>query len=90
MIPVSKDDFDKMSKAICEKVLAFNSSSHYNEFVENLVKDLCLDCKILSVVSQFHCQLTIFLLCSSATPNAQKGQNSCGIVAFDKVERGES
>lgn len=43
MIPSSKDDFEKLSKAITEKVQMFNQSKHYNDFLEGLVKDLALD-----------------------------------------------
>jgi len=43
MIPSSKDDFDKLSKAITEKVQMFNQSKNYNDFVEGLIKDLALD-----------------------------------------------
>ena len=47
MVPQSKEDFDQFSKAITEKVQLFSSSSHYNDFVEGLIKDLTLDCKFL-------------------------------------------
>jgi len=43
MIPTTKDDFKQFSKAISEKVQQFNESSHYNDFVEGLIKDLALD-----------------------------------------------
>jgi len=43
MVPSSKDDFDKLSKAITEKVQMFNQSKNYNDFVEGLIKDLALD-----------------------------------------------
>jgi translation initiation factor 3 subunit J len=43
MVPSSKDDFEKLSKAITEKVQMFNQSKHYNDFVEGLIKDLALD-----------------------------------------------
>jgi len=43
MVPQSKEDFDQFSKAITEKVQLFSSSSHYNDFVEGLIKDLTLD-----------------------------------------------
>ena len=45
MVPSSKDDFEKLSKAITEKVQMFNQSKHYNDFVEGLIKDLALDRK---------------------------------------------
>jgi len=43
MVPNSKDDFDKLQKAISEKVQSLSGSSYYNDFVENLIKDLSLD-----------------------------------------------
>ena len=43
MVPTSKDEFEKLSKAICEKVQLYNQSSHYNDFIEGLIKDLALD-----------------------------------------------
>ena len=48
MVPQSKEDFDQFSKAITEKVQLFSSSSHYNDFVEGLIKDLTLDRKFLA------------------------------------------
>lgn len=48
MVPQSKEDFDQFSKAITEKVQLFSSSSHYNDFVEGLIKDLTLDRKFLN------------------------------------------
>jgi DNA polymerase II small subunit/DNA polymerase delta subunit B len=50
MIPSSKDDFEKLSKAITEKVQMLNQSKHYNDFVEGLVKDLALDRKCEKVL----------------------------------------
>lgn len=47
MIPTSKDDFDQFNKAIVEKVQLFSNSSHYNDFVEALIKDLTLDRKFI-------------------------------------------
>ena len=45
MVPDSKDDFEKLQKAISEKVQSLSGSSHYNDFVEDLIKDLSLDRK---------------------------------------------
>ena len=39
--PSSKDDFDKLSKAITDKLSEFESSEHYQDFIENIVKTLC-------------------------------------------------
>jgi len=43
MVPDSKDDFEKLQKAISEKVQSLSGSSHYNDFVEDIIKDLSLD-----------------------------------------------
>ena len=45
MVPDSKDDFEKLQKAISEKVQSLSGSSHYNDFVEDIIKDLSLDRK---------------------------------------------
>lgn len=42
MEPRSKDDFDKMRKAIAAKVTKYDTSTHFSKFVEALAKDLCL------------------------------------------------
>ena len=43
IVPNSKEEFDKLQKAIVEKVSSCSGSSHYQDFVENLIKDLSLD-----------------------------------------------
>lgn len=43
MVPVSKSEFENFQKALVEKISAFNNSDHYNDFMENLVKELCID-----------------------------------------------
>ena len=60
MVPDSKDDFEKLQKAISEKVQSLSGSSHYNDFVEDLIKDLSLDrksfktrCSFLNRVLEF-------------------------------------
>lgn len=45
MVPSTKEDFEAFGKAICEKIRMFNSSDHYNEVLEQIVKDLSLDSK---------------------------------------------
>ena len=45
MIPETSVQFDELSKAVVEKVQLFPTSTHYNDFVENLIKELTLDCK---------------------------------------------
>ena len=39
--PSSKEEFEKLSKAITDKLSEFESSEHYQDFIENLVKSLC-------------------------------------------------
>ena len=46
MVPVDKEDFDQFEKALNEKISMFASSEHYPDFVERLVKSLCLECKL--------------------------------------------
>ena len=45
MVPETSEQFDDFSKAVVEKVQLFSTSTHYNDFVENLIKELTLDCK---------------------------------------------
>ncbi len=46
MVPATKEEFDTLTKAIVEKVQIFSSASYYNDFVENLIKELTLDRKL--------------------------------------------
>lgn len=46
MVPVDKEDFEQFEKALSEKITMFASSEHYSDFVESLVKSLCLECKL--------------------------------------------
>jgi len=46
MIPVTKEDFDSFSKALCEKIRLFNNSEHYNDLLESITKDLVLDMSV--------------------------------------------
>ena len=39
--PTSKEQFDDLAKAITDKLSNFESSEHYQDFIENLVKSLC-------------------------------------------------
>ena len=41
MNPSTKEEFEDLSKAITDKLSNFESSEHYQDFVENLVKSLC-------------------------------------------------
>jgi len=43
MVPETSEQFDELSKAVVEKVRLFSTSTHYNDFVENLIKELTLD-----------------------------------------------
>lgn len=60
MSPVSKDEFEEFQKAISEKIASFENSEHYPEFVENLVKSMCMTLstitlkKIKTDVEAFH------------------------------------
>ena len=61
MVPDSKDDFEKLQKAISEKVQSLSGSSHYNDFVEDIIKDLSLDRKF-SNLKIFQIFWAIFLV----------------------------
>merc|ERR1712025_704534 len=39
--PSTKEEFEDLSKAITDKLSNFESSEHYQDFIENLVKNLC-------------------------------------------------
>jgi len=60
MSPVTKQDFEEFQKAISEKIANFSNSDHYPEFVEALVKDMCMTLntvtlkKIKTDVEAFH------------------------------------
>ena len=45
MAPVSKEDFESFEKELAEKITNFSSSEFYPEFVEKLVRRLCVDRK---------------------------------------------
>ncbi len=45
IIPVTKEEFDQLEKAINDKLSQHVSSDHYNDFVASLVRNLCLDRK---------------------------------------------
>merc|ERR1712080_443929 len=60
MSSVTKQDFEEFQKAISEKIANFSNSDHYPEFVEALVKDMCMTLntvtlkKIKTDVEAFH------------------------------------
>jgi len=60
MSPVTKEDFQEFQKAISEKIANFSNSDHYPDFVEALVKDMCMSLntitlkKIKTGVEAFH------------------------------------
>jgi len=43
MAPVTKEDFESFEKELAEKITNFSSSEFYPEFVEKLVRRLCVD-----------------------------------------------
>ena len=50
MAPENKEEFDEFEKAIAKKVQSLSSSSNYPDFIEQLIKDLCIDRKCYSIV----------------------------------------
>lgn len=45
MCPSSKDDFTEFEKLLKEKICQFEKSVHYANFLESLVRELCISCK---------------------------------------------
>jgi len=43
MTPVTKEDFELFEKELAEKIGGFSSSEYYPEFVEKLIRRLCVD-----------------------------------------------
>jgi len=86
MVPSSKDDFDKLSKAITEKVQMFNQSKHYNDFLEALVKDLALDLPATQLKQvKIHVE-TLHSTKVKAEQSAKKGKGKKGSTI--KLDRG--
>jgi len=86
MVPSSKDDFDKLSKAITEKVQMFNQSKHYNDFLEALVKDLALDLPATQLKQvKIHVE-TLHSTKVKAEQSAKKGKGKKGSTI--KMDRG--
>ena len=50
MTPVTKEDFELFEKELAEKIGGFSSSEYYPEFVEKLIRRLCVDRKFSPVV----------------------------------------
>ena len=51
MAPVTKEDFESFEKELAEKITNFSSSEFYPEFVEKLVRRLCVDRKFCFIGS---------------------------------------
>lgn len=46
MNPSSKDDFTEFGKLLKEKITQYEKSLHYASFLEALVRDVCISCKL--------------------------------------------
>jgi hypothetical protein len=45
MNPSSKEEFDEFQTAIAEKVQSYTKSPHFPAFVEDLIRNICVNCK---------------------------------------------
>lgn len=45
MIPSSKEDFDEFGKLLVKKMSVFVASQHFPGFVEDVVRNVCVNCK---------------------------------------------
>ena len=77
MVPVTKEDFENFEKELAEKVTGFSSSEYYPEFVEKLVRRLCVDRKFclpffINGIEQPRKSFTIFAVPAPAIKNIKK------------------
>jgi len=49
LVPETKEDFESFGKAVSEKVQRFSTSEHYEDMVENVVKEICIDLNTASL-----------------------------------------
>lgn len=45
MCPSSKEDFAEFEKLLKEKIIQFEKSVHYSNFLDSLFQKLCVSCK---------------------------------------------
>ncbi|KAK0144904.1 Eukaryotic translation initiation factor 3 subunit J-A [Merluccius polli] len=45
MCPSSKEDFTELEKMLKEKIIQFEKSEHYSNFLDSLFQELCISCK---------------------------------------------
>ena len=55
MNPSSKDDFTEFGKLLKEKITQYEKSLHYASFLEALVRDVCISCKLKDRHPRIHC-----------------------------------
>lgn len=55
MNPSSKDDFTEFGKLLKEKITQYEKSLHYASFLEALVRDVCISCKLNQRHPRIHC-----------------------------------
>lgn len=55
MNPSSKDDFTEFGKLLKEKITQYEKSLHYASFLEALVRDVCISCKLSEKHPRIHC-----------------------------------
>lgn len=54
MNPSSKDDFTEFGKLLKEKITQYEKSLHYASFLEALVRDVCISCKLSARYPRTH------------------------------------
>jgi hypothetical protein len=45
MDPSSKEEFDELQTAISKKIQLYTKSPHFPVFVEDLIRNICVNCK---------------------------------------------
>ncbi|TRY67102.1 hypothetical protein TCAL_14691 [Tigriopus californicus] len=88
MVPVEKADFDQLDKAVVNKISMYAESPHFPDFVENLIKNMCLDLnattlkKIKMNVEALHAAKLKDERAKAKKPNAKKG----GTIRMDTAK----
>ena len=45
--PTTKDEFTEFKNSLVKKLQSLSTKSYYNEFIEDLIKDVCIGCEYL-------------------------------------------
>lgn len=88
MVPVEKSDFEQLEKAVVNKITMYTESPHFPDFIESLIKNLCLDQsaatlkKIKMNVEALHTAKLKDERAKAKKPNAKKG----GTIRMDTTK----